>query len=114
MKNEVMSYRLNFGLEKSAIDEIVGILERNPKIDKVVLFGSRAKGNFLNGSDIDLALKGNGLNLNDILKASIEIDHLLLPNQIDFIIYDRITEKTLQEHIDRVGIPLFERQKSKV
>lgn len=114
MKNEVLDSRTKIGLELFTINEIVSILEKNPKIEKVVLFGSRAKGNFQNGSDIDLALHGTGLNVNDILNTSIEIDQLSLPYQIDFVIYDRITEKTLQEHIDRVGITLFERKKSKV
>lgn len=99
------------GLEHVEINQIISILGKNSKIEKVVLFGSRAKGNFQNGSDVDLSLIGNKLELNDILNASIEIDNLSLPYKFDLVIYDRIKEKALLEHINRVGITLFERNK---
>jgi hypothetical protein len=60
---------------------------------------------------VDIALKGSGLKLNDIIDASIEIDKLYLPYKFDFVIYDRIKEKALAEHIERVGIVLYERAK---
>lgn len=97
------------GLEHGEIKQIVSILGKNSKIEKAVLFGSRAKGNFHNGSDVDLSLMGTELALNDLLNASIEIDNLSLPYKFDLVIYDRIKEKALLEHIDRVGITLFDR-----
>jgi predicted nucleotidyltransferase len=106
-----MNNKNKCGLEHIEINQIISILEKNSKIEKVVLFGSRAKGNFQNGSDVDLSLIGNNLELNDILNASIEIDNLSLPYKFDFVIYDRIKEKALLEHINRVGITLFERNK---
>lgn len=110
MKNQLIDSSIKYGLENFAISHIVSILERNPKIEKVILFGSRAIGNFQNGSDVDLSLIGKELELNDILNASIEIDNLALPYKFDLVIYDRIKEKALLEHIDRVGITLFERE----
>ena len=107
-----MNNRNKCGLEQLEINQIISILEKNSKIEKVVLFGSRAKGNFHNGSDVDLLLIGKKLELNDILNASIEIDNLSLPYKFDFVIYDRIKEEALLEHINRVGIKLFERNKS--
>ena len=101
-----------YGLAVSDINKIILILKRNQKIEKIILFGSRAKGTYQNGSDIDLALMGKNLKLNDILDASIEIDNLGLAYKFDLVIYDRIKEKALLEHIDRVGITLFERNKS--
>ncbi|MBI9071372.1 MAG: nucleotidyltransferase domain-containing protein [Melioribacteraceae bacterium] len=92
------------------MSQIISIIEKNSKIEKVILFGSRAKGNFLNGSDVDLALKGNGIILNDILDISIEVENLLLPYKFDFVICDRIKEHALLEHINKVGIVLFERE----
>ncbi len=98
-----------YGLNPIEINQIISILVKNSKIQKIILFGSRAKGNFQNGSDIDLSLIGNGLKLNDILNATIEIDSLSLPYKFDFVIYDRIKEKSLQDHIDRIGVTLFDR-----
>ena len=110
MKDQLVDNKTIYGLEELAINQIISILGSNPKIEKVILFGSRAKGNFQNGSDIDLALLGNDLELNDVLNASIEIDELALPYKFDLVIYDRIKEKALLEHIDRVGVILFERK----
>lgn len=104
-----MNLQETYGLEPGQLDQVISILQCNRKIDKVVLFGSRAKGNFQNGSDVDLALFGEQLHLNDLLNISLEIDELLLPNKFDFIIYSRIQEQALVEHINRVGIVLFER-----
>ncbi|HLN73820.1 MAG TPA: nucleotidyltransferase domain-containing protein [Prolixibacteraceae bacterium] len=114
MKDQLVDNRIKYGLEDAAIGQIVSILESNPKIEKIVLFGSRAKGNFQNGSDVDISLIGKELGLNDILNASIEIDELALPYKFDLVIYDRIKEKSLLDHIDRVGIILFERDRGSI
>ena len=74
------------------------------------MFGSRAKGTFSNGSDIDIALKGNNLTLKDILEATAEAEKLLLPYKLDLVLYARINEPALIEHIDRVGVVLFKRE----
>lgn len=98
-----------YGLSETDISDVLSILQKNQKIYKISLFGSRAKGVFKDGSDVDLALMGVNLELNDILDASNEIEELLLPFKFDLIIYNRIEEKNLIEHIDRIGIVLFER-----
>jgi predicted nucleotidyltransferase len=105
-----MKESIKFGLSVSDIDNIISILKNNSRITKVILFGSRAKGNFRAGSDIDIALMGEALKLNDIIQASLKIDELFLPYKIDLVIYDRIKEKELIDHIDRVGHSLYERE----
>ena len=49
---------------------------------------------------------------NDIINLSVELDELDLPYKIDLVIYERIQEKALKEHIDSVGILLFKRETS--
>ena len=105
-----MELNTKYGLLKSDIEHLISILKTNNKVSEIILFGSRAKGNFSNGSDIDLAIKGNNLNLNDITTALLEIDNLYLPNKVDLIIYNHIKETALINHIDRVGIVLFEKE----
>jgi predicted nucleotidyltransferase len=104
-----MNNNRTFGLLKSDLEKIVSILKRNKSIDKAILFGSRAKGDYKTGSDIDISIIGENLDLDDILKAKIELDNLSLPYKIDIIIHNRISETELIEHIHRVGITLFER-----
>jgi len=108
-----MSNSARFGIPESDLNALVSELQRNIKIREIILFGSRAKGTFGNGSDIDIVLKGNKLNLKDILSAKIEFEKLLLPYKLDLIIYERIREKELKNHIKRVGIVLFKRKASR-
>jgi predicted nucleotidyltransferase len=94
------------GLLKSDIDQILSVLKKQKKIRKVILFGSRAKGTFTPGSDIDLAISGIDLVTKDLLEILVGLDDLNLPYKFDVIIYERIKEKNLLEHINRVGVAL--------
>src|SRR5450759_6036248 len=76
-----------YGIPESDLDALLSELKKNSKINEIILFGSRAKGTFRNGSDIDIALKGRKLKLNDILDATLDIDKLLLPYKLDLVIY---------------------------
>jgi predicted nucleotidyltransferase len=98
-----------YGIPESDLNALISELKKNTEIDEIILFGSRAKGTFRNGSDIDIALKGGNLKLNDILDATLVIDKLLLPYKLDLVIYTRIEEPALIEHIKRVGKILFKR-----
>lgn len=104
-----MNKSRKYGLLERDMEEIVSIFKSNSKVEELLLFGSRAKGNNVSGSDIDLAVKGKDLNLDDILKAKSEIDKLSLPYKTDIIIYGRIKDYDLIDHIDRIGIRLFKR-----
>ena len=108
-----MTDKTKYGLIDSDLNNVISILLKNQKIDEIILFGSRAKGNFKEGSDIDIALKGVSLKLMDIIDATIEIDSLILPYKFDLIIFDRINKKTLIDHINRVGIVLFSKKTKK-
>ena len=96
-----------YGLEKNDVELIVNVLETNNKVSKALLFGSRAKGNFEPGSDIDIAIKGAALKLNDVIDLRIVFDELLLPYKFDIVIFNRISEPDLLDHIKRVGIELY-------
>ncbi len=73
----------------------------------MVIYGSRAMGNFREGSDIDLVIKGEGLKMSDLLKIENEIDELLLPYKVDLSLYSQIENDELIEHIQRVGKSFF-------
>ena len=98
-----------YGLTEEEIKDIVDVLADDPKVEELILFGSRAKGNYSNGSDIDIAMIGKDLRLNEISKALVLLDDLYLPYKLDLVIYHRIQEPALIEHISKVGITLFKR-----
>jgi predicted nucleotidyltransferase len=98
-----------YGLDENNLVSILDILRTNTKIDEIILFGSRAKGIFDPGSDIDLAIKGKELTLDDIISLKARLNDLSILNKIDLVIYDRINEPALIDHINRVGILLFKK-----
>lgn len=101
---------MDFGLRKEVLALINNIFAKYDEVYEVVLYGSRAKGNYKPGSDIDLALKGTGLDLKLINKISIELDDLLLPYTFDLSIYGSIDEPALIDHIERVGTTFYKRK----
>ena len=109
-----MSEIPEYGIPRADLEALISELKNNSNILEIILFGSRAKGTFSNGSDIDIALKGNELSLKDILDATYEVEKLLLPYKLDLVLYDRINEPDLVDHIGRVGVSLFRRRKNRV
>ena len=94
---------MKYGLKEETIEKINGLFINFPQIEEVILYGSRAKGNFKNGSDIDLTLIGNTLKFNDLLKILSDIDQLMLPYKFDISLYKSISDIELLDHIKRVG-----------
>ena len=94
---------MQYGLKDETIEKINDVFSHYSEIQEAVLYGSRAKGNFKPGSDIDLTLKGQELNLKLLNRISLEIDDLLLPYNIDLSVYHQIDNPDLLAHIQRVG-----------
>lgn len=98
-----------YGLKKTTIDSIQRVFEKYPQVEKVILYGSRAKGNYRNGSDIDLTLIGSALDLSLLFKIESALDHLLLPYKIDLSVLRQIENQELLDHIGRVGVVFYEK-----
>lgn len=100
----------SFGLLDADMIAIAAVLSQEPKVDQAYIFGSRARGNFKNGSDVDLALKGEELDFNTISRISYQLnEETAMPYQFDVLNYHTIKEPALLEHIDRVGIEFYSR-----
>jgi predicted nucleotidyltransferase len=96
------------GLSSSEIDQIRQVLKQFPSISKGIIFGSRAIGNYRNSSDVDISLFGTELDFKTIL----DINHKLneegtLPYHFDILNYNTISNKDLIDHINRVGICIY-------
>jgi uncharacterized protein len=103
---------MKYGLPQSAVQKINAVLSRYPQVEKAILYGSRAKGNYKNGSDIDLTLDGTDLSLNIIYKILDDIDELLLPYTIDLSIFKDIRDPDVIEHIQRVGVKFYDKSQT--
>jgi len=98
---------MNYGLNEKTIEAICSVFALFPEVEEAILYGSRAKGNYKNGSDIDITLVGKNLNLSIQNKIELALDELLLPYTFDISIYHHISNKNLIEHIGRVGKHFF-------
>ena len=85
---------------------MLSILKSNPLVSEVIIYGSRAKGNYRPGSDIDICIKGKDLGYDDLIRLNGLLDELDLPWEIGLLIHDMIDEPMLIEHIAREGIKL--------
>ena len=96
-----------FGLKEITIEKINRVFARYPGIEKVVLYGSRAKGTCRQGSDIDLTIIGCALTYPQLQRIENEIDELLLPYKVDLSLYRQIDNQELLNHIERVGVVFY-------
>ena len=99
---------MKFGLSDMVIKELQDVFRRYTNIEKVLIFGSRSKGNFREGSDIDLAVIGKGVDYNQLLSILCEIEDLELLYSVDLIDYNKKKGTPIGDHIDRVGKIFYE------
>ena len=97
-----------YGLKDETLTKITQILTQYPQVEQAILYGSRAKGNYKPGSDIDLTLCGIGIDLHPLNKISLALDDLLLPQTFDISIHQHVTNIALLAQIERVGKVIYE------
>ncbi|GAB2488602.1 nucleotidyltransferase domain-containing protein [Algoriphagus taiwanensis] len=104
-----------FGLSAKVIQQIQGIFELHPHVEKVIIYGSRAKGNYKPSSDIDLVIQGEKVDFTELLRIENELDDLLLPYQIDLSTFHFIqSSQDLLAHINRIGKTFFKKKTNPV
>lgn len=94
---------MRFGLSETVIKELQDVFRRHANIEKVLIFGSRSKGNYRAGSDIDLAVIGRDVDYNLLLELICEIEDLELLYSVDLLDYQKKKGTPIGDHIDRVG-----------
>jgi predicted nucleotidyltransferase len=92
-------------VQPSVAEEIRAVFRRHPEVQRATLFGSRAKGNFREGSDIDLALEGNALESRHLATMHPgELDETPIPQKVDLLLKKTLHHQELLDHIERVGV----------
>lgn len=101
---------MNFGLRQQDLAEIIATLKKFPAVEEAIIFGSRAKGNYKKGSDVDIAVKGARITHDVVLAISFALNEDSgMPYFFDIVHFEEITEKELLDHITRVGQGVFSR-----
>ena len=101
---------MNYGLKQETVEKIQNTFQSFPQVEKAILYGSRAKGNYKPTSDIDLTIVGKEINLTLLHKIEFQLDDLLLPYTIDLSILHQISNPDLLDHINRIGKIFYEKQ----
>ena len=100
----------SFGIYDKSFTLIRESLAEFPEIEKAVIFGSRAMGNYKKGSDIDIVICGENVNHNTISRLHGKLnEELPVPYFVDIINYNSITLKELKEHIENSGKIIYEK-----
>lgn len=99
------------GLTPAKRKAIIDTLAANPKVERIVLFGSRAIGTFRKTSDIDIALFGENLTLSDQAALAEAIAELPIAQRVDILLYHGIENAALREQINKYGVEWFTRDK---
>ena len=100
---------MHYGLPDSTVEEINAVFKKFFEVEQVVLYGSRAKGNYKPGSDIDLTLYGSALTASLCNEIVSKLDDLLLPYKIDLSVFAALKHPELEVHIERVGVVFYQR-----
>lgn len=98
---------MKYGLDDKYFNKLISVFPRHPEVESVILYGSRAKGNYKPFSDIDITLKGFNLTRQHLGQIFTEIDDLLLPYFLDISIYNKLTDKGFIEAIDKTGVEIY-------
>ena len=101
---------MKFGLDQTTINKINSVFIKYPEIEEVIIYGSRAKGNFREGSDIDITIKG--IRVTDRTRSNVwlDIDDLNTPYLFDISVFETLNSASLVEHINRVGQVFYKKE----
>ncbi|MBR6032564.1 MAG: nucleotidyltransferase domain-containing protein [Bacteroidaceae bacterium] len=101
---------MKYGLKDEQWIILCNTFAKNPHIEKVILYGSRAKGTYKPFSDVDITLVGKSLSTDDLTDMMNAIDDLLLPYMFDISLYHKLKSPELLDHISRRGIVIYHRE----
>ncbi len=103
-----------FGIYDKSFSLIVESFSKFPEIEKVLIFGSRAMGNYKKGSDIDLAIQGEKVDFNIISRLYGKLnEELPIPYFIDIVDFKTVESEELKKHILKEGKLIYEKDKLK-
>ena len=91
-----------FGLSKDTVKKMIAFLKQYPEIEKILIYGSRARGDYKRGSDIDLAFFAvSDINLS--CRLSWGLDELTTPYLFNVVDYHKLKNAELKKEIDKHG-----------
>jgi predicted nucleotidyltransferase len=102
----------NFGLKEEEEQLLKSIFSKYDSLNKVIVYGSRAKGTFNERSDLDLVITESNIDRSLIGQIISEINNSNFPYLLDLQDFSTLKNKQLIDHIDRVGKVFYSRVNS--
>ena len=100
-----------FGLTERTMQTISEIFEKYSEIEEVIMFGSRAMGNYKLGSDLDLAIMNIGVDDKTIMHLKNDFEESSLPISVDLVNFPDLKHPDFIDHIERVGKVFYRKRK---
>jgi predicted nucleotidyltransferase len=97
-----------FGFKEGDLEIILTQVAKFPDIEKCIIYGSRAKGNSQQGSDVDIAIVSNDKSIAPEISSLLN-EESPLPYTFDVIDFNTITYQDLTVQINRSGIIIYDR-----
>lgn len=94
-------------IEDKLKNELQTIFSKYKEIEKVLLFGSRAREDNKYNSDVDLCLFGENITHLIQVKVFIDIDEINTPLSFDILNFNELTKKELIDNIINEGIEIY-------
>ena len=91
------------------LDMLIKVFTRYPHIDKVVLFGSRARGDYKRTSDIDLCIYGDMLTKRCRYDIRDEIEELETFYSFDVVFFDELEKDLFIKSIIKDQITIYDK-----
>ena len=89
---------------------LVALIRHRPEIERAVIYGSRARGDYVGYSDIDLALYGDGVTRETVFRLKNAIDDSTIVFPVDVTAVSTLPpDSSIRRAIDRDGIVIYER-----
>lgn len=97
----------NYGINDASYEEMISLFKSFDSLDKVYIFGSRARGDYKEGSDIDLAIESK----DDIkLRLLNKLEDIRCILNFDVVDVNNIENEKLLMNIKKEGILIYRRE----
>jgi predicted nucleotidyltransferase len=100
----------SFGINELSINILKNIFSKYENIKEVNLYGSRAKGNYHDRSDVDLVICNSNIDRQLLGNLILEINNSNFPYMVDIQVFENLKNEKLIEHINRVGKVFYKKE----
>jgi len=91
------------GIAPGSLAKLLAVFDQTPNVERVVLFGSRARGDFRHESDIDLALDAPAISAAEFVALQTRLEGLGLLYGVDIVHLQELTDDRFKGFIERDG-----------